>query len=378
MTIALYGKLPVASDFVGLGESDALPVLREWLHAAFGSALRIMPEGWDAQYRTAPIWRLFASQGVLAPHAVMGILTPSADRSGRLFPVLVVASASPAATAWYDRTEQAILDVFTGRITSAHGLLERLRATTDAGPRARAASADRLDLVLGTGILRSRFSLWWQGHAENPGASALAFGALPQGGDLMRLLQAQGTELEAQVPEPAISHERLPPWLVTRQHARGLVMILVFSATDAGLQAIVETAVHAYPASPSAADRVSFAETLGRDLRLFAADRARAEHRVLPFRGIAVLRFEPESVSIHPSGKVRVHTNDRVELGGAGIEIDGLLVQRRPGTQAGPLRLVLSDGPMAPMDDTEENLEVVMEGIRAGVQQSMFVLQVKA
>lgn len=378
MTIALYGKLPVASDFVALGESDASPVLREWLHAAFGSALRIMPEGWDAHYRTAPIWRLFASQGVLAAHAVMGILTPSADRSGRLFPVIAMAPASPAAAAWYESAEQAILDVFAGRILSAHALLERLRAATDAASHVPVSGGDRLDLLLGTGILRSRFSLWWQGPAENPDVTARAFGALPQGGDLMCLLQAPGANPEAQVPEPAISHERLPPWLVTRQHTRGLVMVLVFSATDAGLQAIVETAAQSCPESPSAAERVSFSTTLGRDLRLFAADRARAEHRVLPFRGVAVLWFEPASVAIHVSGKVVVHTNDRVELGGAGIEVDGVVVHRRPGTQDGPLQFVLSDGPMGSMEDDVDELEVVVEGIGAGIRQSMLVVQVKA
>jgi type VI secretion system protein ImpM len=87
---ACLGKLPTAGDFVRHRAST--PTMRafdEWVQHGLYQA-RQRQNGWEAAYDTAPTTR-FVFQGRRAPNALLGVLRPSRDRTGRAYPFMVAA-----------------------------------------------------------------------------------------------------------------------------------------------------------------------------------------------------------------------------------------------------------------------------------------------
>ena len=92
-----YGKLPAKGDFI----SRSLPrafVRRwdAWLQSVIGSASERLGTRWRECYSGAPAWRFLLSPGIAAEGAVAGVLMPSADRVGRLFPLTIASVLDPA------------------------------------------------------------------------------------------------------------------------------------------------------------------------------------------------------------------------------------------------------------------------------------------
>ncbi len=91
MRIGYYGKLPLAGDFLRRGLSA------EFTTAWDGWMLRTLERAqqddgtWRAAYLSAPIWRFSLAPGLLGPRGAMGIMIPSHDRVGRLFPFCIAA-----------------------------------------------------------------------------------------------------------------------------------------------------------------------------------------------------------------------------------------------------------------------------------------------
>jgi type VI secretion system ImpM family protein len=92
-----WGKIPSTGDFVGrrLPQSFTGPWDR-WL----SRELQVLKDGdanWQERYANAPIWWFILGPKVVDEHAWIGIITPSTDRVGRLFPLTIAQRLSLAA-----------------------------------------------------------------------------------------------------------------------------------------------------------------------------------------------------------------------------------------------------------------------------------------
>jgi type VI secretion system protein ImpM len=103
MRIGFFGKLPSRGDFVRFGLSRAFTTAWDaWLQdVMFGSH-----EVFDAVLGDAPIWRFDFGAGVCGPRRACGLLLPSADSVGRMFPLMIAAEAAMATDPFLDAAEQ--------------------------------------------------------------------------------------------------------------------------------------------------------------------------------------------------------------------------------------------------------------------------------
>jgi type VI secretion system protein ImpM len=119
-----YGKMPAAGDFIArrLSASFSEPWDR-WLQGAMAVSRERLGEGWHDAFLSMPVWRFVLGPGVVSRDAWAGLMVPSVDSVGRLFP-LTVASALPpesldavgtllAATSWFEDIEAIALSALT-------------------------------------------------------------------------------------------------------------------------------------------------------------------------------------------------------------------------------------------------------------------------
>jgi type VI secretion system protein ImpM len=169
-----YGKLPACGDFLSRRVPAAWlaiwdPFLRQLVADARARAGTAWPESW----LTAPVWHFGLGAGVLSPDQIWGVLIPSADRVGRLFPFTILAQADPDGAplaTWALAVEASALDSL-GDNFEADALLRRLEAlgppcqlpsgattTTQLLPDPPGAWPDR---VATAGGPAPAHSLWW-------------------------------------------------------------------------------------------------------------------------------------------------------------------------------------------------------------------------
>ena len=130
-----YGKLPAHGDFIRF-RADAGFVLAwdGWLQQCFAASREQLGAGWDEAYQNAPIWRFCFGAGLCGPDAIVGVMMPSQDRVGRMFPLTVFQKrggtpdaaqldAEPAMT----QVEDAMLHALT-RQTDKSVLADQLQA----------------------------------------------------------------------------------------------------------------------------------------------------------------------------------------------------------------------------------------------------------
>jgi type VI secretion system protein ImpM len=88
----LYGKLPAHGDFVrrGLPESFVAP-WDAWLQQGMAAARAALGEDFSESWQAAPTWHFRLPAGACGPDAVAGVLLPSEDLVGRLFPLTLAA-----------------------------------------------------------------------------------------------------------------------------------------------------------------------------------------------------------------------------------------------------------------------------------------------
>ena len=177
----LFGKLPARGDFVARGIDRALlRPLEDWLMPVVEGARGVLGEGWASAWRAAPAWRFWIGPGALAGDwthglrshgggAITGVLLPSADRQGRLFPLAVVLADEharrmpPPVIAPPDRTWYAACDRL---LHAARGGDELVRVEAElAGLRAPARPAE----PEGMEALLAQRSLWAQGTTADTG-----------------------------------------------------------------------------------------------------------------------------------------------------------------------------------------------------------------
>lgn len=91
-----FGKIPALGDFFRTGLPQAfVEGWDRWLQQALMQGRGQLGPLWTDRYMTAPIWRFALAPGQAGPQAMLGVLMPSVDRVGRLFP-LTLAAPAPA------------------------------------------------------------------------------------------------------------------------------------------------------------------------------------------------------------------------------------------------------------------------------------------
>jgi type VI secretion system protein ImpM len=89
-SLGWYGKLPCLGDFISkrLPESF-IKTWDTWLQDGMVAGKALFAEEWDEQFLTFPMWRFLINRQVIDDTAWVGLIIPSADRVGRLFPFTV-------------------------------------------------------------------------------------------------------------------------------------------------------------------------------------------------------------------------------------------------------------------------------------------------
>ena len=194
--IGFHGKVPARGDFVGHGlPREVLDPWDVWLSAALGEAGRHLGASWERLFVGAPVWRFALSAGLCGETPLVGILMPSADRVGRLYPFtlaaslpddLALAAAPTACAAWFNRAEAVAADAC--RVgADVDGLPARLAILGRPEPEpvspASAAMVARL-----AGPLPEGASLWWTRGGGRVAPSLLSCPGLPGGARLTAFL----------------------------------------------------------------------------------------------------------------------------------------------------------------------------------------------
>jgi type VI secretion system protein ImpM len=93
-TAVLFGKLPQHGDFVSRGvDPRTREDLDTWLSRSLARrAESLGEEGFAAVHDVAPVWRFVDRDQVLGPGWTAGALSPSVDRAGRRFFILLAAA----------------------------------------------------------------------------------------------------------------------------------------------------------------------------------------------------------------------------------------------------------------------------------------------
>ena len=94
MNIILYGKLPTHGDFVARGVS---PALKTSLDALLQSALALAVDNGltEADFMASRPMAVNFRAGVLSDNGFLGLLAPSKDRVGRMFPICLGLEIAP-------------------------------------------------------------------------------------------------------------------------------------------------------------------------------------------------------------------------------------------------------------------------------------------
>ena len=157
LRLGFYGKIPSRGDFVRHGLSRSLVSCWDrWLQRVCVEVRLQEGTALAAAWDVAPIWRLALDAGLCGPAPLLGVMLPSADRSGRRFPLLCAAEGAMnvAETAHLVSSLQEIgqAAVQTGSTP------EEIRARFDAmgAPEPAATRA----------ATHPACSRWWRGDAE--------------------------------------------------------------------------------------------------------------------------------------------------------------------------------------------------------------------
>ena len=99
-TAGWYGKLPALGDFASRRLTpEWIAQWDGWLAEGLHQLREAAPEGWLSDYLASPAWRFALLPGCLPDGSGdglrVGVMTPSVDRVGRYFPLVVVSPALP-------------------------------------------------------------------------------------------------------------------------------------------------------------------------------------------------------------------------------------------------------------------------------------------
>jgi type VI secretion system protein ImpM len=203
-----FGKLPSYGDYLARAlPASFLTPWEEWLQDVWQSGWDRFGNVWPPLVAEGPVWRFALEADVCGPDPVAGLLMPSADRLGRVFPLCLVTALSvrtdPAilpviAGPWYNRAEALLrqsltsdleLDAFARQVSEL-GVLERPTPTPTLacpGPgwhvtldpnQPPALSYPALVHELAA-TLPQHYSLWWTRGAARVAPSLTVCDGLP-------------------------------------------------------------------------------------------------------------------------------------------------------------------------------------------------------
>ena len=197
VVIGFDGKLPVRKDFLCLGlPRDFWSPWRAWVDAAVHESQTVLGAEWRPAWMVGPVWHFALPGGVCGPDAVLGLLMPSVDGVGRLYPLTVAvvfpgrrAAPDPeAGDIWLAAAEALARDALAND-TEPDALLQALSAIapapdaggmTDAGiwwtdgsprvPESRSARSDLPPASLFATMLDAREKMPFRSFAQtDPG-----------------------------------------------------------------------------------------------------------------------------------------------------------------------------------------------------------------
>lgn len=91
-----FGKFPALGDFVrGNVSRRFVDPWDTFLQNGFLASREALGDGWREAYQTAPIWRFALGEAVIDGGPYFGVMMPSQDAVGRLFPLTLVAQGEP-------------------------------------------------------------------------------------------------------------------------------------------------------------------------------------------------------------------------------------------------------------------------------------------
>lgn len=135
--VGAYGKMPALGDFMRIAPpAGFVEPWDRWLQEGMSAARDRLGARWQACFLTAPIWRFSLAGGLAGRHGVWGVLMPSVDRVGRMFPLTLVApipaQADPVrwhftVTPAFEELEEIALDALSDTMTR-DALAQRLGA----------------------------------------------------------------------------------------------------------------------------------------------------------------------------------------------------------------------------------------------------------
>jgi type VI secretion system protein ImpM len=175
----LFGKLPARGDFISRAiAQDLLRPFEDWLLPLVQNTRALLGDDWTRAWRQAPPWRFWIGPDILRGEwtrnlraheqagTVTGVMLPSADRQGRLFPLVVVLAddharlmpppvLEPPDRRWYGTCDRLLYAARDGATLEAvEADLARLHA-----PRLSDEAAQMAQLL-------AQRSLWGQGAGQ--------------------------------------------------------------------------------------------------------------------------------------------------------------------------------------------------------------------
>lgn len=148
---ALFGKLPSHGDFLRRGISPKLADRLDVWSTAGITALRARdPDGWKQRFTRAPAVRFLIPARAWDCSTIMGLVRPSADGVGRIFPVFALAVGSEEAEHYIQTAAtMASLDDLDAMLKAPFaGLDQLLRALSEWSSRIPPLDSDGGDLIL--------------------------------------------------------------------------------------------------------------------------------------------------------------------------------------------------------------------------------------
>lgn len=187
-----HGKLPARGDFVGHGlPRTFVDPFDAWLQTVLATSRRRIGAAWERLFSASPVWRFAMAAGVCGEVAAAGVLVPSADRVGRLYP-FVIATALPdgmdlasvpyLAVRWFGRAEELALDACHSGGGDPDLLAGEMTFLGRPPPVFSGVNpVHRAQIEAMVGALPEHTSLWWTRGAHWVTPSMVACRGLPDG-----------------------------------------------------------------------------------------------------------------------------------------------------------------------------------------------------
>ena len=181
--VGFHGKLPGAGDFVQ--RRLATSFVEPWdaaMQSALSGAVQAVGDTWRECFLAAPAWRFAFATHVCGPLPWIGVVAPSHDRVGRLFPLVLAAPTACGVggwpwvpeSAWFATLEAAIVRGRAGLGVSMFDALVAMLPDPRTSPRHLPSPPN-----YGTR------SFWWR---HDQPAENLGLAGLPDHDDYLRLL----------------------------------------------------------------------------------------------------------------------------------------------------------------------------------------------